>query len=200
MKSISLILEYTGPTHTLRRWSQELMAYDFKPVYRPAYTMKDVDTMNRGHYHQIMYSYNAMTLSIRERDCVENPAAYCQKTFETLLAKGIYSVKNENKTRLNRQSDVAIAMMLLNSIKSCEASNAQPCVTRNVKSWVPINAKSCITSNAKSCVTSNAKSCLTRNGKACTLINAESCAAINIKFGDTGKRKLCAKDINTMTA
>ena len=85
MKSTSLILEHTGPTHTLRRWLQELMAYDFKPVHRPAYMMKDVDAMNRGPYHQIIHAYHAMTLSMRTQDRMENPAPYCARTFETFL-------------------------------------------------------------------------------------------------------------------
>ena len=100
MKSTSLILEYIGPTHTLRRWSQELMAYDFKPVHRSAHMMKDVDAMNRGPYNRILHSYNAMTLTMKDRDRIENPAAYCHKTFDNLLAKGKIQCKKriEHKT------------------------------------------------------------------------------------------------------
>ena len=85
-----------------------------------------------------------MTLAMKQRDCIENPAAYCQSTFDALLAKGLYSVKANKNTRLNRYSDVAIAMMLLNSTKT------KPCLTSND------NAESCKPSNAKANETAKA--------------------------------------------
>ena len=188
MKLTSLILEYTGPTHTLRRWSQELMAYAFKPVHRPAYMKKDVDATNRDPYHRIMNSYDAMTMSMREQDLVENPAAYCQEIFDCLIATGLYSVKNESNTRLNPQSDVSLAMMLLNGTK-----NVKPCAASSVKSCPANIVKSCITNSVKSCITIRAKSCAASSGKFCKASSAKSYILINEKYCETTRsEKHCA--------
>ena len=113
MKSIGIILEYTGPIHTLRRWSQELMSYNFVPLHRPCTMMKDVDALNRGPYHRVINSYNALTSLMREHGKKENTAAYDTETFNTLLTKGIYSVKCLKKSSTKPASDVSIAVMLV---------------------------------------------------------------------------------------
>ena len=46
MKSLYKILDYDGPIHSLRRWSQELLAYNFETIHRPATMMKDVDALD----------------------------------------------------------------------------------------------------------------------------------------------------------
>ena len=73
MKSTSKILEYNGQIHTLRRWCQELMAYDFTPLHRPCNIMKDVDAMNRGPYHKIINDYEKMSAVIQVEDMTNNP-------------------------------------------------------------------------------------------------------------------------------
>lgn len=93
MTSTSKILEYEGPIHIMRRWCQDLMAYDFTPLHRTCNMMKDVDAMNRGPYHKIMNDYECMSQVMRQQDFASNPLACCDKTFNTIIAQGSYSLK-----------------------------------------------------------------------------------------------------------
>ena len=47
---VSKIATYSGPSHQLRRWAQELLAYTWTTVHRNAAMMIDVDALNRGRY------------------------------------------------------------------------------------------------------------------------------------------------------
>ena len=70
MKTTYRILEYDGPIHSLRRWSQELQCYHFVAYHRPATMMIDVDTLNRGPYHRIATTYYAMITIIKTMTCI----------------------------------------------------------------------------------------------------------------------------------
>ena len=48
--AVSKIAEYHGPSHQLRRWSQEMLAYTWTTIHRNAHMMIDVDALNRGRY------------------------------------------------------------------------------------------------------------------------------------------------------
>ena len=50
------ILEYTGSIHQLRRWSQELLGYEFAIIHRAASMMKDVDGLSR-HIDVLIHRY-----------------------------------------------------------------------------------------------------------------------------------------------
>ena len=93
MKSIDIILEYVGSIHALRRWSQELMAYDCFPVHRPDFMMRDVDALSRGPYHKVVNSYSAMTYTLHEQDTREFPPAYSASVLKTLMKSGKYTLK-----------------------------------------------------------------------------------------------------------
>jgi len=47
MKTVYKILNYEGPIHTLRRWTQELLGYSLTCVYRPNAMMQDVDAFSK---------------------------------------------------------------------------------------------------------------------------------------------------------
>ena len=115
MKSINHILEYDGPIHALRRWSQELMAYDFTPLHRPARLMQDVDALNRGPYHKIITNYDSMSHALHKKDQLMNALAYCKQTFEQEIQRGSYSIKKLRKLNHNAASDTALAIKLLDS-------------------------------------------------------------------------------------
>ena len=71
MKSIDKIIEYLGPIHELRRWSQKLMAYDLVAVNRPDYMMKDVNALNRGPYHTVIHTYSIIPKELYDQDIKE---------------------------------------------------------------------------------------------------------------------------------
>ena len=78
--SMKEILEYTGIIHQLRRWSQEIFAYDFSIVHRPAKMMKNVYACSR-HLNTLVYSYIATAYSMCHRDVIARPYAYSYDIF-----------------------------------------------------------------------------------------------------------------------
>ena len=56
--------------------------------------MKDTDNMNRGPNQKIMNGYECMSQAMHQQDLTTNPLAYCNKTFDTIIARGSYSLKN----------------------------------------------------------------------------------------------------------
>ena len=74
------IFEYIGSIHQLRRWSQELFAYDFSIIYRSAKMMKDVDACSR-HLNTLVHSYLVTVYSMRRRDVITRPYAYRYDVF-----------------------------------------------------------------------------------------------------------------------
>ena len=65
--SIKEILKYTGSIHQLCRWSQELFAYDFSIIHRPAVMMKNINTLLRGS-NLFIRQYLASACIMRGRD------------------------------------------------------------------------------------------------------------------------------------
>ena len=47
MKTVYKILNYEGPIHTLRRWTQGLLGYSLTCVHRPNAMMQDVDALSK---------------------------------------------------------------------------------------------------------------------------------------------------------
>ena len=86
IKTLNKILEYDGPIHSLRRWTQELLAYDFETIHRPATMMRDVDTLNRGPYCPNIAHYSKLTAALAQFDRHYNSKAYDADVFESLLS------------------------------------------------------------------------------------------------------------------
>ena len=78
--SVKEILEYTSSIYQLRRWSQELFAYDFNIIHRPSPMMKDVDTLLR-HPNLPIGQYLATACVMRSRDIRSRPFAYNYDVF-----------------------------------------------------------------------------------------------------------------------
>jgi len=62
--AVQKIATYNGPSHQLRRWSQELLAYNWTTVHRPAAMMADVDALTRGRYLDSLTTAKVNTLLI----------------------------------------------------------------------------------------------------------------------------------------
>ena len=74
MKTLYKILKYDRPIHSLRRCSQELMAYKFLTFHRPYLMMKDVDALNRGLYQRVWSTI------------LQQPPPYKNGTFSGILS------------------------------------------------------------------------------------------------------------------
>ena len=68
MKFLYRVLDYDGPIHCLRRWCQELQAYNLIALHRLAPMMMDVDALNRGPFARVGVFYFAFSAAIRERE------------------------------------------------------------------------------------------------------------------------------------
>jgi len=84
MKTLYKMLQYEGPIHCLRRWSQELQAFDFETIHRSAVMMKDVDALNRGPFSPVLKYYLTSVAAVREQQQHLNQHAYDETTFDPL--------------------------------------------------------------------------------------------------------------------
>ena len=74
------ILEYTGNIHQLRRWSQELLGYEFAIIHRAASMMKDVDGLSR-HINVLIHRYLIQASCMHLGDRTTRPFAYSFDSF-----------------------------------------------------------------------------------------------------------------------
>ena len=77
---IKEILEYTGSIYQLRRYFQEIFAYDFSIIHHPTPMMKDVDTLSR-HPNLLISQYLATACVMRSRNIRSRPFAYNYDVF-----------------------------------------------------------------------------------------------------------------------
>ena len=69
------MLEYNESIHQLKRWTQELMAYEFVCLHRLNKMMKDVDDVCR-HINTLIYRYLVDAAAMRSGDIALRPVAY----------------------------------------------------------------------------------------------------------------------------
>ena len=76
------ILEYSGNIHQLRRWSQELLGYEFPIIHHVARMMKDVDGLSR-HIDILIHCHLTQAARMRADDVAQRPSVYSCDTFNT---------------------------------------------------------------------------------------------------------------------
>ena len=74
------ILEYDGNIVMVRRWSQELLGYDFAVVHLPNIIMTDVDALSRL-YKKIITTHVDVSSILKDRDLQQRPDTYRHKSF-----------------------------------------------------------------------------------------------------------------------
>ena len=82
--SIKEVLEYDGSIHQLKRWTQELMAYEFVCIHRPNKIMKDVDGVCR-HIDPLIHRYLVDAAVLHSADKILRPFAYDFDVFFDVL-------------------------------------------------------------------------------------------------------------------
>ena len=70
--TIKEIIEYSGSTHQLKRWTQELLAYEFVIIHRVAAMMKDVDSISRC-VDLLVHQYNMTAVRLHSEDGNQYP-------------------------------------------------------------------------------------------------------------------------------
>ena len=97
MKTTYRIMHYTGPIHILRRWCQELLAYNFSCIHRSHSIMVDVDYLSRMH-NELIKSHVSIANRLSLVDRATRPEAYSETILDYQLQRGKYSVKNVHAT------------------------------------------------------------------------------------------------------
>ena len=103
MKTVYKILNYDGPIHTLRRWTQELLTYAFTCVHRRNTMMQDVDALFRYLYPLVAQQANFVAF-IRSEDINDHADAYSSSVFDELLRSNKYAIKKHSS---NVSRDIA---------------------------------------------------------------------------------------------
>ena len=80
--TVQEVLDYDGSIHMIKRWSQELLGYQFSVVHRPAKMMTDVDALGRQFSPDIAEHLRISTLLHSIDKSARNPA-YDPATFKT---------------------------------------------------------------------------------------------------------------------
>ena len=75
-------MEYSDNIRHLRRWSQELLGYEFTIIHRVARMMKDVDGSSR-HIDVLIHRYLTQAARMRADDVAQRPSVYSCDTFNT---------------------------------------------------------------------------------------------------------------------
>ena len=84
MKTTYKIMHYTEPIHILRRWYQELLAYNLLCIHRSHLIMVDVDYLSRMHKKLIKtHVFIANRLSLVDRET--RPEAYSNNILDSQL-------------------------------------------------------------------------------------------------------------------
>ena len=78
--AVKEISEYTGSIHQLRRWSQELLRYEFVIIHCAASMIKDVDGLSR-HIDVLIHRYLIQTRGMRLVDIAKRPFSYSFDSF-----------------------------------------------------------------------------------------------------------------------
>ena len=80
--AIKEILEYNGSIHQIKRWSQELLAYEFVILHRLARMMLDVDGLAR-FMDPLVHRYTITASRLYTEDVTERPFAYSYDVFHS---------------------------------------------------------------------------------------------------------------------
>ena len=137
MKTVYKILNYDGPVHTLRRWSQELLAYSFTCVHRPNNMMHDVDALSRYHDPLVAAHMSCATM-YRRQDMTNRSDAYSSSVFDSLL--------QSNKYTLHKQKDKSLTATKSTLVCSLKRKAQLPLV-RNLASAVECTATPAVTAH-----------------------------------------------------
>ena len=84
MKTIYKTLNYEGPIHTLRRWTQYLLAYSFTCLHHLNTMMQDVDVILK-YYNPLVAVHIALLHVYQIQDKLNRKDAYSLSAFDEIL-------------------------------------------------------------------------------------------------------------------
>ena len=86
--TIKEIIEYDGNIHQLKRWTQELLAYEFVIIHRVASMKKNVDSISRC-VSPLVHQYNMTDVRLHSEDVTQCPFAYSFDVFARCISISI---------------------------------------------------------------------------------------------------------------
>ena len=78
------MLEYDGSIHQLKRWSQDILAYEFVCIHRPNRMMKDVDGVCR-HINPLIQRYLVDATTMPSKEILLRSFPYNVDVFHNVL-------------------------------------------------------------------------------------------------------------------
>ena len=76
-------LEYDGPIHQVKQWTQELLGYFFTVIHHPAHMLKDIDAISHL-YDPLIIHYNQMAFNLLQATKTEFPNAFTSMPIDAL--------------------------------------------------------------------------------------------------------------------
>ena len=106
------MLEYDGGIHQLKRWSQELLAYEFVCIHHPNRMMRDVDGVCR-HIDPLIHRYLVDATVMRYKGIMLRPFAYNFNIFSQ-YSNPRHVSKDDVSTAIETISTIPILSVLYN--------------------------------------------------------------------------------------
>ena len=103
-------MEYSGNIHQLRRWSQELLGYEFPIIHHVARMMKDVDGLSR-HIDILIHCHLTQAARMRADDVAQRPSVYSYNTFNT--CSNPRRITTSNVTIVTKSSSLLPALSII---------------------------------------------------------------------------------------
>ena len=116
--AISQVTTYLGDVHQLRRWSQELLSYDYTFVHRPSRMMRDVDALSRGRHLDdadatvLVSEYESLASAQHFKDKADRRYAYDAATFPDCALRRTAQPQPQNRGQVSVQAcNPAVSMV-----------------------------------------------------------------------------------------
>ena len=78
--AIKEIIEYNSSIHQLKKWTQQLLAYEFVIIHRVAPMIKDVDSVSRC-VDSLVHQHNTTNIRLHTEVVTKRPSAYSFNVF-----------------------------------------------------------------------------------------------------------------------
>ena len=124
MKTVYKILSYDGLIHTLRRWTQELLAYSFTYVHRLNIMMQDVDALSR--YLDPLVAQQAKFVGFfRNKDISNRADTFSSSVFDENLSSNKYAIKKHSSNISHGIVTSATSLAKIKQENLCRFSSTQ---------------------------------------------------------------------------
>ena len=154
MKTVYKILSYDEPIHTLRRWTQQFLAYSFTCVHRPNLMMQDVDALSR-YLNPLVAQQAKFVAFFRRKDINDRADAYSSSVFDELLRSNKYAIKKHSSSVSQDIATNNISPAKRKQKKLCSFTNTQSLHSNKHRKFVKTKPSPCFNTVVNSSIVLN---------------------------------------------